>query len=127
MIIGKTELTIRTMLRDFNSDMNYIKILHQANITIDYYDNDEYILEKIERFPKNTAYLLIITNPQSKALNLMNNYTFIKMINKLRVRIQWGGIEIETKRIDKNGIKSLREKLEKEINDKKDETSNEQI
>ena len=57
----------------------------------------------------------------------MNNYRFIRVINKLRVRIEWEGIEIEAKRIDKNGVESLRKKLEKEINDNKNEISDEEI
>ena len=123
MIIKKTELIINSSFRHFDSDLKYIKVLHQAYIKIDndsyshfFSYKDEEILEKIERLPKKIVYSLIIPNPQSKALNLMNNYRFIKMINKLKVRIQWGGIEIETKWIDKNGVEALRKKLEKDIN-----------
>ena len=118
MIIEKTELIINSSCNSVNSDMNYLKNLHQAYISIydNNYNEDEEILDMVERLPKKIAYSLIIPNPQSKALNLMNNYIFIKMINKLKVRIQWGGIEIETKWIDKNGVEALRKKLEKEIN-----------
>ena len=59
IIIEKTELIIHSSIGRADSEMNFIKNLHQAYISIDDYDykEDEEILEMIERFPKNTAFI----------------------------------------------------------------------
>ena len=110
-IINKKDFWLTSDLNDIDDNWKFLK--HSTKATIMLWDEipADNILEKIDRFPKNVKYIFKVKALNHSFLNLLCNYNFVKMINRLTWRIICRNVEIEVKKLDKEELCQLRKNI----------------
>ena len=110
IILENKKMSLEFNLKYINDAKWFIKYSSKAKIELEEEMKLKYVLEKIDRLPKNVEYIFEIPNAKSKSLELLTENWFIKMMKRIKGKIRWEGVDIEIKKLEDKEIEFLRKK-----------------
>ena len=118
IISDRKHLSLDSNLKTIENDRIFLEYCSKACIFLNRgYENKE-VFEKLDQFPKNIDYTfeLDLYSSDSNSLKLLNDSWFIKMINRLKGKIQCLGLAIKTKKLNTKEISILGQRIIEKIN-----------